>query len=773
MALFGVGGLVALGMFYSFLVQSRRHLDILQISWRLAYETALLHRICDRPSLHDPDRDSIGYAVSWIDGTLQALERGGQVDGRVLAPASGEERERARVALAAWAAARPGLMQLAASPRGDPMTVPANTPRMHPEVPAFEREAESLVRSRQARLTAAEQRTLYVLIAVCALNLTLFIVGVWRFKGRIQDPARALQEGAQAIREGRYGHTVPVVHDDELGRLTESFNAMSAQLEELIAAREADSRRIGEALKGLEREVAERRAAEERRRLSEARLQRAQQMAHLGNWEVDLNTRSMHWSEEVFRIYGIDPVAELPDERFWDTVHPEDVAAVRAASTSAIATGEAYDIEHRIVRPDGSVRHLREHAEIVLDAGGRAVRMVGAVQDITDFKRMEEQLRHSQKMEAVGRLAGGVAHDFNNLLTVILGFTRLALESLPKGREVEGYLNSVLAAGQRAALVTAQLLAFSRKQMLQLRVVDLHALVADLEGLVKKLIGEDVQLAVDLKASSSQVKVDPSQIEQVLLNLAANARDAMPEGGRLLIETSNTWLDQESTAQREGVAPGPYLLIAVSDNGVGMDAETQRHVFDPFFTTKELGKGTGLGLATVYGILKQSGGDVTVYSEPGMGSTFRLYLPLAAEPAEETPVPHLQPSGGSETVLVIEDERPVRALVTQILRGAGYHVLEADGGQEALDLAAGYPGAIDLLITDVVMPGSRGPEIARRLARFRESLRILYMSGYSEGAVVNRGVLEDGAAFLSKPFTAAVLLHAVRKSLDATLVAPR
>ncbi|HXO86695.1 MAG TPA: ATP-binding protein, partial [Gemmatimonadales bacterium] len=381
----------------------------------------------------------------------------------------------------------------------------------------------------------------------------------------------------------------------------------------------------------------------------------------------------------------------------------------------------------------------------------------------------DERLRAAQKMEAVGRLAAGIAHDFNNLLTAILGSTDLLLESLPADHPAREDAIESRQAALRAADLTRQLLAFSRQQVLAPRVLDLNDIVRDVERLLRRLIGEDVALRTVLASNLAAVRADPSQLEQVLINLAVNARDAMPGGGTITIETAKVILDETYVADQPLVTAGDYVMVAISDTGTGMDAETQTRVFEPFFTTKERGKGTGLGLATVYGIVKQSGGYIWVYSEVGIGTTFKVYLPRVAGPAEPLgAVP--APSGslqGSETILVVEDQEEVRTLIRKILEARGYRVLAAADGASALQLAALHPAPIHLLVSDVIMPGMSGREVSLLLTTTRTAMRTLYLSGYTDESIVPHGVLEEGVEFLQKPFTADGLARKVRQVLDA------
>src|SRR5947208_3005627 len=402
-----------------------------------------------------------------------------------------------------------------------------------------------------------------------------------------------------------------------------------------------------------------------------------------------------------------------------------------------------------------------------LEFAGRRARLVLA-RDVSAQRQLEEQLRQSQKMEAVGQLAGGIAHDFNNLLTAILGSTQLLLHSTPPGDPRREDAEEIRHAGLRAAELTRQLLAFSRRQVLAPKVLDLNAVVANVDRMLRRLLGEDVELVTSLQPAAGAVNADPGQLEQVLLNLAVNARDAMPGGGRLSIGTTRVTFQEEPAERRHRMPAGDYVCLAVADTGVGMDETTQAHLFEPFFTTKEVGKGTGLGLATVYGIVKQSGGYIWVYSEVGHGTTVKVYLPRVPGVAE-APAPAAEPKpvrGGDETVLLVEDAAPVRALARRILEARGYRVLDAPDGPSALDLSARHGGGIDILVTDVVMPGMSGRELAERLAPERARMKVLYTSGFTDDAMVRQGVLNAGVAFLQKPFVPDTLARKVREVLD-------
>ena len=417
-------------------------------------------------------------------------------------------------------------------------------------------------------------------------------------------------------------------------------------------------------------------------------------------------------------------------------------------------------------RKDGSEVPVEVSLSYVeIDEGVFAIAFVS---DISQRKQLEEQLLHAQKMEAVGRLAGGVAHDFNNMLTVISGYNRMILDELSTMDPLRGYAEEILKAADRAGALTNQLLAFSRRQIMQPRVFNVNAALIQTQKMLQRLIGEDIELVMNLGVNVGNIKADPGHVEQAIVNLCVNARDAMPLGGHLTIETSNVVLDENYAKTHMGVMPGDFTMIAVSDDGHGMDAETRRHIFEPFFTTKEKGKGTGLGLATVYGMVKQAGGDIWVYSEPGQGTTFKLYFPRVLEPLSEssgTDATLARRSGG-ETVLVVEDEQAVRDLTVRILQQLGYAILTASSGPEALEISQTHAGHIDLLLTDVVMPNMSGRQLADHIQGSRPKTKVLFLSGYTENTVVHHGVLDAGVDFLPKPFSRENLSRKLREVLS-------
>ncbi len=514
----------------------------------------------------------------------------------------------------------------------------------------------------------------------------------------------------------------------------------------------------------------------ERRRAQWAMLASKQQYEALVNsvdgivWEADAKTlRFTFVSRQAERLLGFPVERWLEDPGFWPShIHPEDRQWAVDYCLRAAAEQRDHSFEYRMLAADGRTVWLRDMVNVVTENGEPSM-LRGLMVDVTERREMELQLRQSQKMEAVGQLAGGVAHDFNNLLMVIRGYCELILDRLGPEGGVRSQAEGIMKAAQRASALTRQLLAFSRKQVLSPRVLDLNTVVADVNKMLVRLIGEDIALHVVRAPDLGRVKADPGQIEQVILNLAVNARDAMPGGGKLTIETRNVELDEAYSRTHINAPPGPYVLLAVTDNGTGMDADTRSRIFEPFFTTKEQGKGTGLGLATVYGIVKQSGGYIWVYSEPGQGTTFKVYLPrvLDAVPSDAVAAPASPPPPASETVLLVEDEEEVRKVVREFLQARGYSVLEAADGPQAIRLAATPNGALHLLLTDMVMPVMSGTDLAERIRRTHPGIKVLYMSGYaSRGARQNQN-LDPQAPFLEKPFSGETLARKLREVLDA------
>ncbi len=556
--------------------------------------------------------------------------------------------------------------------------------------------------------------------------------------------------------------------------LRETLNVAVRQAK-LEGINETIERNVTDRTADLTREITERRLVEDNLKQSEAQLAKAQHIAQLGSWDWDIVQNKVTWSDETRRLYGFSEQDHGADmSRAVERVHPEDRAKVKLALEEALRTGGPYVCDHRALLPDGTIRFLHGLGEVVMDDKGKAVKIIGTTQDITEaeraeaaLRRSEEQLRQSQKMEAVGRLAGGVAHDFNNLLTVINCYSAMSLRQMEKNHPLRKYSEEIQAAAERAASLTGQLLAFSRKQVLQPRIINLNETVSGMEKMLRRLIGEDVELCTLFDPELGHVKADPGQFEQVILNLAVNARDAMPRGGKLTIQTANVSLDQKTRFRNRDLDVGEYIMVAITDTGVGMTEETKSHLFEPFFTTKGIGRGTGLGLATCYGIVCQSDGDIRVYSEMDCGTTFKIYLPMVDAPAtaRETENDSDTLPEGNESILIVEDEAAVRRLAASVLRTSGYRVQEARDAIEAFALIqANQP--FDLVITDVIMPKMSGKELYDKIKATTPRIKVLFMSGYTDDALAHHGVLGPELSFLEKPFSPSGLARKVREVID-------
>jgi two-component system, cell cycle sensor histidine kinase and response regulator CckA len=511
------------------------------------------------------------------------------------------------------------------------------------------------------------------------------------------------------------------------------------------------------------RDTSERFEMEAALRRSEANFRSVIENSPYGALRTLLDGRILLANPAAVRMLGYSSESELLTLNMATDIYrnPADRARILAQSHD---TEYIKDIEVEWRHRNGSSIMVRFSSHIVKNQAGDIDHFDLMVQDITKQHNLEEQLRQAQKMEAIGRLAGGVAHDFNNLLGVIIGYSELALDQVGPANAVRGQVEQIRKAGERASALTRQLLAFSRQQVLDTKPLSLNAIISDMAEMLRRLIGEDIELQTKLDSGLHAIRGDQGQIEQVIMNLAVNARDAMPQGGKLMIETRNAVVEEDDLQRHTPMTPGDYILLTISDTGVGMSAETQAHIFEPFFTTKAQGKGTGLGLATVYGVVKQSGGYIWVYSEPGVGATFKVYLPRVLE---ESHAGHADDIGdghqGSETVLVVEDEQSLRTFTSTLLQNSGYTVLEAEGGEEALSLGRQYKKPIHLLLTDMIMPGMNGPAVAERLASLHPETRVLFMSGYT--GFVSRGLIDPHAVLVSKPFTREELLRKLREAL--------
>jgi PAS domain S-box-containing protein len=598
-------------------------------------------------------------------------------------------------------------------------------------------------------LAADADRVLSRALWVLALAVALALVAAW-LGGEVLvlRPVRTLLTATERLRQGDLTARSGLAHGQgELGRLAGAFDHLAETLEQ--------------------RETQRRTAAEvaERERDFSARL-------------IESSVDGIVAFDDGFRVTEWNPGMEQTSGYCKDEVIGQSVLEVfpflietgerqQIAETLAgkpvTSRGRAFDV------PDKGRKGFFDSTYSPLrDETGRVVGGLAIVHETTERRRLDEQYRQAQKMEAVGQLAGGVAHDFNNLLTAIMGYGQLALRRVPADGRRHQDLEEILKAAERAAALTRQLLAFSRQQVLDPKVIDLNEIVTNLDKMLRRVIGEDIDLLTAPGENLGHVEADPGQIEQVIMNLVVNARDAMPEGGKLTIETANARFDEDSVRTRVDMRPGRYVMLAVSDTGHGMTPEMMSRIFEPFFTTKERGKGTGLGLSTVHGIVKQSGGNIEVYSEPGQGTTFKIYLPRA-EGAAEQPPSHEESetrSAGTETILLVEDEDAIRRVISLSLQLHGYTVVEAADGSEAIALCELNSPPIDLLITDVVMPLMSGPELAQRVTRARPNLRVLFISGYIDRALIHQGLRQPGTAFLQKPFTPDTLASKVREFLD-------
>ncbi|MGV3707696.1 MAG: PAS domain S-box protein [Gemmatimonas sp.] len=518
---------------------------------------------------------------------------------------------------------------------------------------------------------------------------------------------------------------------------------------------------------GIIRDITERQDAHAALQAAEERMRYALQCANIGIWDTNLQTGEVKWSEIQEQQYGFEP-GTFPGthEAVEALLHPEDRDSIRDLERQIVAGANDLTVTYRVMRPDGAMRWISGIGKIVRDEAGTPLRATGVSLDVTERRELEEQYQQAEKMEAIGRLAGGVAHDFNNLLTAILGYCELLLGDATRSGGVRNDLEEIQKAGTRAASLTRQLLAFSRREIIEPRVLDINEIVRDMKSMLARLIGEHIDIKLQLRPGLLPIKADRSQVEQIVMNLAVNARDAMPKGGVLIFTTSNVLLDANHHESNHNTEPEPFVALTVRDNGTGMSDEVQARAFEPFFTTKEVGKGTGLGLATVHGIVKSAGGSVSLDSEVDRGTTIKIMFPAAPEGEAVASVIHTNPRSqvGVESVLVVEDEDALRELTRRLLLRQGYQVHVAGNAEEAVQL---FPTVdVDVVLTDVVMPGSSGVELMERLQRIKPGLKVVYMSGYTDDTIVHHGVLAPGTAFVHKPFTSEGLAQTLREVLD-------
>jgi len=570
------------------------------------------------------------------------------------------------------------------------------------------------------------------------------------------DPEQRGATLQKVLREGE-------VHEEEFRFRTKSGEIRFGQLAAVTVA-------VGnqQCMLSISRDITERKSAEEELRRSEANFRSLVHDSPSGILKVTLEGRILQANPALVKMLGYASEEEVCKLNMARDVYHVPKQRQRLVEEH-LQKNEFHNVEVQWKRKDGNTITALLNGRRVAGPDGAQTYFEEFAEDITQRRILERQLFQSQKMEAIGRLAGGIAHDFNNLLGVILGHTEILEGSAGRDRRLQRSVEAIQSATQRAAALTTQLLAFSRKQMVEPRILDLNVAVREIEKLLRRVIGEDIELLIRTQPGSGTIRIDPGQLDQILMNLVVNARDAMPNGGKLVLETSAVTLDDSYVGQHLGAAAGPFVVLSISDTGCGMDQETLSHIFEPFFTTKEKGKGTGLGLSTVYGIVKHCGGYIMAYSEPGRGTTFKVYFPhvSGAPEAPRASGGRTEVPGGKETVLLVEDETALRELTRGLLEAAGYTVLEATNVEDAIRLAESAHCKIDLLLTDVVMPGMDGHELSKRLTSNCPSLKVLYMSGYTDDVIVHKGVLNRGTTLLQKPFGRAGLLGKVREVLDS------
>jgi two-component system cell cycle sensor histidine kinase/response regulator CckA len=604
-----------------------------------------------------------------------------------------------------------------------------------------------LVGVNQSVLLKAQSFARGRIIWLCASILLVAVISVIGISVLITRSIQELALGVEELEQGKLGRPLRVYSRDELGRLTESFNKMSRTIME------------------QQEEVAK----------YTRQLQTLSENAPFGMVMVDKDGVFKYVNPKFTELLGYD-LEDIPNGKTWfrkaypDPIYRHHVISTWTDDLAGFKSGDKGPRTFTVTCKDGTEKIIN-FIPVQLETGENLV----ACEDITELKRAEEekaalqdQLRQSQKVEAIGRLAGGIAHDFNNLLTIIKGYSQLSCIELKEGDTLRGNIDEIQKAAERAASLTRQLLAFSRRQVMEMKVVDLNTLLRDLEKMLRRVIGEDIEMVIQTAGDLGGVRADVGQIEQVIMNLVVNAKDAMPSGGKLTIETANEELDESYARSHLDVKPSPYVMFSVSDTGMGMTPEVRDQIFEPFFTTKEKGKGTGLGLSTAYGIVKQSKGHIWVYSVQGRGTTFKIYLPRVDEPLEEIRKEVLKKElpRGNETILIVEDEEEVRKLAGKILERQGYKILETFNGDDALVACERSRSPIHLMLADVVMPGMSGSELAKLLKPLYPEIKILYMSGYTDDSIVRHGVLEKGVNYIQKPFTMEGLARKVREVLE-------
>jgi len=709
---------------------------------RFQSELSLLAETHDAPRFTAKAADLSRVFNQDVDNAIQALNG--------LRP--GPERERQFTGLEAirtmFSSQMNDLIQLARL--GDWKVVELRSQSRDPVLSAL---SESLVRDiddlvaeqkRQelSEIKRAGDRAMVTLLAIGFGILLIASILGWRVTRSIGGRLQQMDAAVRALGRGEFHQRVNVSGNDEIGRLARAFNNMSERLSDLYESLQRSEAQFRSLIENVSDFIVVVRADGTIRYASPSFEREAVE----GQSVVGKNLVDLAVDEDRSAVLNL-------------------IAMVQAKPTTAVEAPAPIEAEFHIHQRGGGVRNLEASATNLLQHPAVNGIVINA-RDVTERRKLEEQLMRAQRMEAIGTLSGGIAHDFNNILTVILGHTEVLLQA-SKSSQVSGHLKSIDEASRRASALTRQLLAFSRKQVLQPRVFNLNTLIVDLDKMLRRMISEDIELETITHPKLGTVKADPGQIEQVVMNLVLNARDAIKAGGRITIETANIILDEDYVREHAGARPGPHVMLAVSDTGEGIASDVLPHIFEPFFTTKEVGRGTGLGLSTVYGIVKQSGGNVWVYSQPGRGSTFKIYLPrvdelaiVAAEPS------HPAGESGAETVLLVEDEPALRDLIKIALSGHGFTVLDVGNPTDAVTLCKKHTAPLHLLLTDVIMPGMDGPTLAKQVRNERPDIKVLYMSGYATNFIMHDGEVDPGTNFLEKPFHPRALLHKVREVLD-------
>lgn len=629
-----------------------------------------------------------------------------------------------------------------------------------------------VVKMDQSEAFAPLRRTNYYIATLGLLGSLVVMLLTGILSGRLARPIDLLHRAAKKIQDGDLTARADVNSNDEVGILAASFNSMVTQIqgwqEELESQVRSRTEQLESSNRSLLAEMAERKHAVEAHQQSEARFRELLENIQLIAVTLDQSGNVTFCNDYLLNLTGWQ-LHEVLGCNWFDRFIPPDLnASVKELFSQGAGNGNITGhYENAIITRDGKCRYVVWN-NTVLHGPDRSVAGVASIGvDVTDHRGVEEQLRQSQKMEAIGRLAGGVAHDFNNMLGVIIGYAEISMNNLPQDDKLRHRLNEIIKAGQRSSEITRQLLAFSRKEVIAPKLVNLNALIIDTEKTLGRLIGEDIRLCFKPSTALWPVKADPSQIDQILINLAVNARDAMPDGGTLTIETANIQLDETYCHHNIDAKPGDYVRISVNDTGCGMDSETRKHIFEPFFTTKDVGKGTGLGLATIYGIVTQNNGFINVYSEPGLGSTFMVYLPRSEETGHPETVAATSAPAGSGTVLVVEDDPNVLAMTTDMLEQIGYTIITASNPAQAIKLCQDPVLKIDMVISDVIMPTMNGREMVEQIKSMRPDIKVLFMSGYTSDIIASKGVLESGMNFLMKPFNMTSLNDKIKDVLGA------